>query len=141
MYYIYEVASQSYSILTPKQQSVSNKKSLVEIQKVIWGQPSIQENINNNSSISASITRENYVQNVRKTPFELEGTITDFTNNLYKYRQPLAFVFKNDIYYKYDVQDDIVTRITKNGIVKKPNFLRVKINVLQFFLKSITLPK
>lgn len=124
-YYVYEVTSQSYFILTP---TIDGKNTQTLIQKVKWAPQESSSSSHSNSNKKSSGNASNSIKNSR---------------------QGIAFVYNYDVYYKPKVQGEIVNRITKNGkSIFVKNFLSIKciaVNIplsnyfsLKVFLKNIT---
>lgn len=85
-YFVYEIASQSYIILT----SINDEKTAPFLQNVLWApskSPLKTRKFDDNKIINASNSDS----------------------------QAIAFVYSNDIYYKPKVQGNVINRITKNG--------------------------
>lgn len=92
---MYEIASQSYFILTP----TSDDKTAPILQKVLWA-----------PSTSLTTNNKNYNEDNKNR------NASNITSSRVKTsRQSIAFVYNNDVYYKPKVQGDVTNRITKNG--------------------------
>lgn len=94
-YYVYEIASQSYFILTPS----SDDKTTPILQKVLWA-PS-----------ASVLTKNKYFNNDNKVMKSSNSNSGDMKTP----NQAAAFVYNNDVYYKPSIQGDVINRITKNG--------------------------
>ncbi|XP_063707087.1 inactive dipeptidyl peptidase 10 [Culicoides brevitarsis] len=92
-YYVYETASQSYFLLA----TTSDEKASPMLQNVLWS-----------PIVSQFSTKDSN-----------DDTNRSFSNSLGMREQAIAFVFKNDVYYKPKVQDSVCNRITKNGFHSK----------------------
>lgn len=84
--HVYEIFSQTYSLLHPRSQPNHVGEKLLTIQKIIWAP-----------------TRK----------LEKSRAIAD--DHILVNPQAISFVYSDDIYYKHDIRDETTVRLTKNG--------------------------
>lgn len=93
---MYEIASQSYFIMTPS----SDDKTEPILQNVLWA-PSVS--VPSNSK---------YFNNDNK---DTKSSSSNNSDSVKTSSQAAAFVYNNDVYYKPNIQGEVINRITKNG--------------------------